>query len=1338
MRRKVISIAVFVLCFGALLYVLRGPNVSNALKKIILPELELVTGKKVIAQKIYINILPLFIEMKGVKLFDDEGERILEVERVKGYIGLSGLLKKELTVKRLVFKTAAVHAERAQLEEIIDHVKTYLEEERTPAVKVVIKSVEISRSVVALRDRDALLTLGALDALVIAAEAPRCRISSRELVFRKEGIPEVAGALEAHLTVNGTALELTSLKLAVDRSGITTSGVLDTGKTSGAFQAEIDLVVDSVKKLFGLKSSGAGDLSAKGRVTLDGRKQDINAVAVDLKIKGEFYLETLMELLKVTEPLRGSVRLDGEVKGPLGDLKGKGHAELVKGNLFTVPVDALTCSITYENGEMHFTDGKARLYGGSAAAEAMIRLPVVTEYRVQVSVREVSSRGLFTLIGWTPPIPEGRVSGEMYTAGDTFSPRGHFVYSSASKGGDVLDRVREIRGVYAMSNDSVRFDTLTVATASSSVAATGSVDLKAGTLQFRGSGTTGEVSDLSAPYFTALSGPATFTASLSGPSADPVLDLQFSGRNLTLATGRLGLPELLHTLSFPFEAVEGAATYRKNLLTLKQVQARSARGSLSASGRVAFPHAQELFDLKRPVYDLTLKAKDAPLSEYRRAFQGAPPLGGTVDLEGSLQGSPDDLRFSGGFTARNASFGGDYSLESAAGGIAYRAKEFLFDEVRLKKGDSSLTVTGRVSTDNHFSFTARGERVALVDALPLPVRKTIESGYKRLPEEDFFNALTLTRIKGKGEGAFAHPQLELSADIHGGMYRGHLLGSGELKARLEGKRVTAAAQLLDRKLNISGAVTLAGEMPWSARLDLQPARYDFIIANFLKDVPEDLLLTLKGTVEARGDRRRADAAIEIAKAHLYAYGTGFTNSRPISATMQNKLLTITTFSMRSEVSEFKAGGTMTFGKSYDLLIEGSSSLAPLKALSKSIDTLRGNASFVLSLSGDWNRPKVNGALDITNGTLGLKNISYRLSSLNAYAYVDEDRIVLERASGKLAGGEVSFFGTAYLQRFALKRFFLESRLKGITAAPSKDFWVNLDGALHYRGDLSSQTILGDIAIKRAKYSERVEWKSWLLRVRQKERTKTEATRLDATNLNLRISGSAISIDNNVSRASMKADLLVRGTIGQPVLLGKIEAREGIVFFRNNEFKILKASIDFSNPNQVHPYFDIVSETNTKGYNIRLSLDGYIEQFNLSLASDPPLDETDIFSLLTVGQIGKNLKGLEGGIGASEATSFLTGKIQDVIEERLKTVTGFDRVQIDPSISKTTGTVSPRVTIAKRLLGDRLYVTYSTSVSTGEEQVWKLEYLLGKNTSLLGVRDERGSLGGDVKFRFEFK
>jgi translocation and assembly module TamB len=216
------------------------------------------------------------------------------------------------------------------------------------------------------------------------------------------------------------------------------------------------------------------------------------------------------------------------------------------------------------------------------------------------------------------------------------------------------------------------------------------------------------------------------------------------------------------------------------------------------------------------------------------------------------------------------------------------------------------------------------------------------------------------------------------------------------------------------------------------------------------------------------------------------------------------------------------------------------------------------------------------------------------------------------------------------------------------------------------------------------------------------------------------------------------DLILKGSISSPVLFGRLESTEGYAYFRNNEFRIIFASADFADPQRIKPVINLTAETIVNGYNIRLNLEGQIDHFNLSLSSDPHLEETDILSLLTVGQVGKQLKGLEGGIGAGEATSFLTGKAQDVVEERLRTLTGLDRFQVEPYVSKTTGTIGPRVSVSKRLVGNKLFVTYTTLLGSTEEQILRLEYILDKNVSLIGLRDEKGSVGGDVKFRFEFK
>jgi translocation and assembly module TamB len=1340
MKRKALYIIAGLLLLGLFLYGSRGPNISNALKKAILPELELATGKKFIAQHIYINILPFFIEMKDVKAFDEDGSRIFFAARIKGYLSLSGILKKEITIKRLSIKEPHLGANEAEMREITANVKKYLSEESKIPFKLRVKAVVVENGGAAAQYQNSRAFIEKINGEIIMSDITRVRFSTGNIRVVKEGMPEFSGRADAAFFLKtqkdakkdgGFSAEIKSLKIISGDSEIQTSGEVDIKKMSGRLKTDIKLSPESVKEIFDLKNRGDGNIAAAGSVTFDGLKS-IKNISVDLNVKGDMYLETLMELLEVEEPLKGHMIVNGSVKGALNNLNGSAKATLEKGNIFGVEIDRLSCNIAYKDNIMRFADGAASLYKGAASVEAMIELPVVDRYSFKVRAKEVNSKGIFKLIEWDPEIPEGRVSGEIESSGSDFNPTGSFHYRSIAQGNDILGRVKEVKGEFKMKNDVIHFPNMLVSTAKSNASVKGNADLVNNTLDLSGSGATTDMLDLLSPYFTALSGAGEFQYSVTGRLKDPVLGVKFSAPKTIFKIGEIGIPDALKNKTMNIQAMEGSAVYRKNLMTVKSFSAKNGSEEYKASGAVHFKNAKYLFDMESPDYDLNISAKSLDIKNLSDAFQDGPQFGGALNTDFRLYGEPKDIKASGDFKAKGFTVSGQHAADYGEGKVSYDKRRFSFNGVNIRRGNSSLRANGFISLDKEFSFSADSPKIGFADI----VMDSIIAKNKLLELVSFTNA------KVKGDGTLGNPRIEAKSDVQGASYKGvypqHGQWKGKASGTLRNKRLDFNGSFFDGKMDLKGSADLRDKMPWSANINLQPARYDFIAALLLKEVPEDLLLNLTGNIKAYGDKDRINASAVINRAHMYLYGIGFTNNGDVRLSMEDKRLSISALSMKSETSEFRIGGNVLLGRSYDLMFEGSSSLSPLKAASKNIETIKGNGSFVFSVAGDWDKPKINGGMDVSGGALGIKDIHYRLSSISAYIYVDEDRIVLERASGRLSGGTVTMSGTAYLQKFSIKKFFLESKLDNITGSVSKDFWVNFDGRLYYQGTPESQNILGDIAIKKAKYSERVEWKSWLLKAKPKDKPKLEPARFDKTNLNIKIAGSNMIVDNNAARVSMRSDMLLRGTIGHPALLGKVETKEGIVYFRNNEFKIIKANLDFSDMNQINPYFDIVAETRVKNYNVRLNLDGYIEQFNLSLSSDPQLNETDIFSLLTVGQTGKHVKGLEGGIGAGEAASFLTGKMQDVFEERLKTITGFDRIQIDPSISKTTGTATPRLTIAKRLMGDKLYVTYSTAVGSGEEQVWKLEYILGKNTSLVGVRDERGGIGGDIKFRFEFK
>ena len=1306
--KRVLYLLTFTVIISLTTLALRGPYISNALKRIILPELQAAFGQKVIVQKIYINIFPLFIEAEGLKVFEEDGNRILIANRVKGYVGLSGLLSKRLSIQRLVIKEPDISTNREQLDEVIKSVKTYLGKDRKTAFKVTIKVIEVINGVVSLRDNDlkGMVNIKGLAGELIMGENPRLKTAVKEFVLQGEGWPEIKCDVNASIVLKGNIVEIKRFEVGSYGSRFRGEGFYSKGK--GTLKTDSSLIVDSMKRIFKLGQRGEGRISAKGEIRLEGF-QRLKDIFIDLKLDGDFYLQTLMELLKVKEKVEGLVDFQGEVTGYLSNISGKAKARLQNGNLFGVDIDSLRCEVLYHEGIMKFEKGDALLYNGTALAAASLNLPGAEFFTLKVKFNSTDSRAALKLIGWEPEIPAGKVDGELSTSGSRFNPDGWFVYKAHQPStNNVLGRIKDVKGTYSIRGDILSLSNMHLNTSLSNLNVNGTVNLTNKTLNLKNRLYTVDVSDFALPYYKQAKGRGDFSGEITGSFDNP----KISGKaNLSDASAE----------GYRADAVTSDFSYEKNLLDIHESVLKSSGEEHLITGKIFFPEAKELFDLSMPVYNLRASLKNAEFGQAVQIFYKDFTAKGQLNADIKIGGKDKNIDISGHAFIEKALL---YKIpfDSASLDFSYSNKELSFKKVTITKGKSILTVEGDLSPDKRFSYRASSEKLMMNDI-----------GLDRMPDD------AVLSLQSEGHGTFENPDITLSAKVSGGTFKGKNMGSGTINASIKNRDISLNAALFNEKMRLRGNGHLDDKLPWSAELYIQPARYDFIVSSILKDVPEDLQLDLEGRVEMKGDRKHITASANINHLTLSLFGQTFSNNSDIKFLLDNRKLSFTAFTIKSGATSFRLQGEMEFGTGYDILLDGSSSLSPLKGLSKKIGYLKGDANFVFSITGKWERPEINGGMNISNASFGLRDYPTYISSMNGYLYIDGDRVVVQRIFGKIGGGDVNISGFVYLKAFRIKRFYLEANLDNITPSISKDLNINFNGSLLYKGTLDAQSITGDIKINRARYKEMVEWRTWLLTAKAKEKPKAEVSVFERAGLNIRISGSDnISVDNNIARATVRGDMILKGSISSPVLLGRLESTEGYVYFRNNEFRIIFASADFTDPNRIKPAMNLTAEATVNGYTIRLNLEGQMDHFNLSLSSDPHLEEVDILALLTVGQVGKQLKGLEGGIGAGEATSFLTGKVQDVLEERLRTITGLDRFQVDPSVSKTTGTVGPRVTVSKRLIGDKLFVTYTTLVGSTEEQVLKLEYLLDKNISLIGIRDEKASIGGDVKFRFEFK
>jgi len=1311
--RWTVVIVLFALAGGIVTFTLRGPYMSNYLKKIILRELSSATGKEVLARDIRVSFFPLFVVVDGIRVIDEKGQRIATIERAKAYVGLSGLLRKEVEIAPIYLRDVEIGVDRASIKDISDKVKNYIERKskKKAFLKVKVKSIEIENTHFAFSDEEMgiNLSLGDSNAVIRFRDVPYVEFSLPKIHISYKDLPEFDGSGEGSFFIKKDTIELKTLSLKAYGSEFGASGGYSTLKNRGSFTTEVSLLVESVKEFFGLKKSGRGKITAKGLIEIDGA--DIGNPMLSLSLKGDFMLESLMELLKAkTESeLSGYVSFKGDLNGKVNDLRGRASARLRNGKLFDIPIDDLRCNVIYGGGRLEFKDAKGILWGGTAGAEAYISIPGVKPYSLDIEARGISSPPLLALIGLdSVGLPLGKVDGAIHTEGDEFDPSGWFRYESLEAGETLIGRIKAIDGAFEKTSNEVSLYDIHAETGHSEAVFSAIMNTISKEIKASGDISTTDIRDITEPYFGRLSGEGHMRFSLGGLINAPVVNTLIEAEGLAIDSYRMG-------------SLRADASYKEGIIELDASSEDTFEGlrvTHSIKGKILLEHP---LDIKNPEYALSVGIKNSDMESLLKTLGIGLNLRGRVFSDIEIKGKEPSI--SGTLTiARPVVYG--FPLDAISGGFSYRLGKFSLSDGVAKRGDSSLNLSGVYSKDG-FSLKAGSDRIYLRDVF---------SGL-RLPSPDIDYKV---RLSVEGRGRIEEPEIDIVANLTEGRVGGIKSEDGRLEASLRGKEISLNAALFNDLVSIKGSAKLSEDIPWRADIGLSRGRYDFLLRSFLKGIPPDALIGLEGSAHLEGSKGRLSGEADLSRLYIALYEQEFATDKDIKITISDKKVSLGNIFMRGKDASFKVSGGFEFHKNLDIALEGRASLLPLGVLSKDIEVIKGKGDFVLSAKGSWDRPTITGGIEIIDATIGIKGFAQRLTNISGYLYIDEDTITVERLSAKSRGGEIETSGAVYLKGFGIERVYLETLINQVSVELQKGLNVVFGGNLVLKGTPEGLDLTGDININRATYKERIEWRTWLVSPKKKESVQATGGYLDKVRLNLRVHGSdAITIDNNIARASLKTDLIVRGTLARPMLYGRIEAKEGKVYFRNNEFTILTATADFSGT-RAGPYYVIVAETFSRGYHIWLTLEGEIEKFDLTLHSDPPLDDVSILALLTVGEFGERLSGLEGGIGAAEAASFLTGKYQDVVEERVRNITGFDRVQIDPYVSKSTGSVVPKVTVSKKLIGDRLYVTYSSAIGTAEEQVLKLEYLLSSNVSLVGVRDERGSIGGDIKLRFRFK
>jgi translocation and assembly module TamB len=223
-----------------------------------------------------------------------------------------------------------------------------------------------------------------------------------------------------------------------------------------------------------------------------------------------------------------------------------------------------------------------------------------------------------------------------------------------------------------------------------------------------------------------------------------------------------------------------------------------------------------------------------------------------------------------------------------------------------------------------------------------------------------------------------------------------------------------------------------------------------------------------------------------------------------------------------------------------------------------------------------------------------------------------------------------------------------------------------------------------------------------------------------------------------------ANLRLRGTATNPALQGRVNITQGQILFFGTKYTISQGSVSFFDPLKIEPVLNIDLDTRVRGIDVTLTVAGPLDKLTLSPRSDPPLQFSEIVSLLATGSSPTTDTGLRVQQSAipqpvqqSAATALLGQVIASPVTGRLERFFGLSGIRIDPTLPGIEYGAQARVTLQQQVTPDVTF-TYITNVAQANPQVVSVEWAINKQWSVVTQREENGMLGLDFFFKKRFK
>ncbi|MGC1871846.1 MAG: translocation/assembly module TamB domain-containing protein [Acidobacteriaceae bacterium] len=596
-------------------------------------------------------------------------------------------------------------------------------------------------------------------------------------------------------------------------------------------------------------------------------------------------------------------------------------------------------------------------------------------------------------------------------------------------------------------------------------------------------------------------------------------------------------------------------------------------------------------------------------------------------------------------------------------------------------------------------------------------------------------------LNASGEGLLSNPQFDATMQTSKLEISHQAMDGLTLQASLANHVATAnlSSQVIHSSIRANAKINLTGDYFANATLDTQSIPLQPLLAAYAPAQAANLggatqvHATLQGPLK---DWKQLEIHATLPELKVnYGNSIQLAAASPIHVDYVHGLIALQKASIRGTDTDLQIQGTIpTFGdRPIELLLLGTINLQIAQLFDPDYKS-SGQLRFNINSYGVRTDPNVEGEVDVVDASFYGGDLPLGVQHGNGVLTLTKNRLTIKTFKANSGGGTVTAQGGVTFRPSI--QFDLGLAANDIRMLYPQGVREELAGNIRLVGNTENAVLGGRVQIENLSFTPDFDLASFSSQLSGGIAPPPSLGVAQNTRLNV-----AISSTNNLNLVSRTlsvdgtANLQIRGTIAQPVILGRVDLTNGDVIFNGNRFTLSGGTVQFVNPSETQPVVNLALNTTIQQYNIHLRFNGPVDQLRTNYTSDPSLPAADIINLLAFGETTEASAANPVTPTNQAAMGLVASQVSSQITSRVAKIAGISQLSINPVLAggSIQGPAGAVVTIQQRVTGN-LFVTFSTNVATTQNQVIMGQYNVSPRLSFSVTRDQNGGVAFDTLFK----